>query len=108
MIAMIQIIITTSFALLFGGYRAIIFAAVFRGPTGLAYDFAGCGPDLYYFAAFAAPVFLRGLVCAPSVHAVLSAIATVAPDNAFIHVLLPFSRLSPGGAACQLLSLYYH
>lgn len=82
---MIQIIITTPFALLFGGYRAVILAAVFWGPAGLADNLSGRSPDLHYFAAFAAPVFLRGLVCASGVHVVLPAIAAVAPDNAFIH-----------------------
>ena len=96
MIAMIQIILTTSFALLFGGRRAVIFAAVFWSVPGFTDNLSGLRPDLHYFAALTSPILLSGFECAPGVHVVLPAIAAVAPDNAFIHVLLPFSRLLPG------------
>jgi len=82
-------------AALFGGHRAVIFAAVLRGPSDLADGLAGPHrPDLHHFAAFASPILLRGLVCALGVHVVLSALAAVTPYNALVHVYLPFSRLT--------------
>ena len=81
-------------AALFGEYRAVIFAAVLRSPTGFANNLARCCSDLHYFAALTSSKRLRGLVCALSVHVVLSAVAAVAPNDTLIHVFLPFSRLT--------------
>ena len=88
---------------LFGRRRAVIFAAVLWSPSSLANNLAGCGPDLHYLTSFTSSILLRGFVRTPGVHGVLPAVATVASDNALIHIysfLPPFSR---GGAACLLL-----
>jgi hypothetical protein len=71
---------------LFCGYRAVIFAAVLRSPTGLTYNLAGPHrPDLDYFAAFAASIRQRGFVCALGVYRILSTVAAVAPNDTFVH-----------------------
>ena len=80
---------------LFCDRGAEIFSAAFRGPAGFADYPPGLRPDLHHLAALTSSVHLRGFVRALGAHIILPADTAVAPDNAFVHVHLPFYFIIP-------------